>query len=267
MYKPTPPPPRRLDLLSQVILIFSDTFVAWIILLIGSCLAWVFLTEDFPGVTEEGEVIGPIIAYIFLGIGVITFFYAFRKGFRRVVLLRYGEFAWGTQKLTENTSLQQLRSLFKIVPDKLKQQVKEHADKFGMKQEEGESDEDFFVRVSEQEIGSKKLGNSSSQADFNYLCKFEFTTKNGQTFTTKEYLQSIQKEKVVDDEQERILYMSNNPERSMLFDAIPGVPDISGAGSFSQVALGQGRSLLAGIAVLLINFLIADYMWSLGYIF
>lgn len=102
---------------------------------------------------------------------------------------------------------------------------------------------------------------TGSQVNNNYVYKYVFEFEVGETkYQAK--CSTYQTWKVEDEAMEIVLYDKNNPDKSIVYDAIAGVPEITPDGRFDATPLSSATLLILPIVAIGLNVL-AYYLYSI----
>ena len=205
MYKKLAPAPRRLSLLSSLIITNSHIYAlfGWITTLIGSVLIWLSYTVFLFAF------IGYMAGGIFLSIGLLTLLFKVGKdGVRIRRLMKQGATASGTLIRSEDENLENTKKAFELI-SRL-------------------PGNEAIGEISKEDLAAKMLEANAnySQAPRNIKYFFEFQSTSGQKHQVEALVKDSDKAVLEDEETELILYDPANPDRAVVFDSIRNAPKI-----------------------------------------
>lgn len=238
MTRKLPPPPRRLDLFSRLVIQFGALYATggWLLLAILSGCFWA---------ARWGVTFGLILsltAIPLVVLGVASVYQSIRSGTLAVRLLRTGRFTRG--KLVD-VSFANVRTGLKVVKA-MRYLPGEHQRFSGHPEMSAERLPDTLekaIRESQDEEPERTM--------LHYSVKFR--ADDGREYFARGTTDAQSGTKIEDEALEPVLYLADNPNRALILDAIVHLPEIRPDGSLAPLPPDKFVYLILPLGVVVVN--------------
>ncbi|MEL6718540.1 MAG: hypothetical protein AAFP82_07475 [Bacteroidota bacterium] len=213
------PPPRELDSLSGLIILFGGLYStgSWLLFGIVSIFYWAIRWKFLPSSFILGLL--AVICSIFIVKGIA---HSLRTGSLAVKLLKKGVVTRGTivkVNFTDAKSSENLLKVMRFLPSTHQAVMPA----IGYKDEE--------IRASVKAI----LEHHSNDKDVALNYHLRFQAEDGREYVVMNTVTGEYRSKLEDEPEELVLYLRNNPNKAVIFDAIFHAPTLKSDGTFEPV--------------------------------